>query len=155
MKTHWKKLQNPDYLGAWDFQPNEIKLLTIKQVRQEEVYNQQSKSKELCSVCHFVENAKPMILNTTNSKAITELLKTPYIEDWVNEKIAVRVEQIKAFGQLMDAVRICDLPQLNQNHPKWQSVVKALKEKTATLEQVKMRFVLTNEIEQKLCENLK
>ena len=36
-KTHWKKLTNPNYLGSWDFQPGEIRTLTIKEVREEPV----------------------------------------------------------------------------------------------------------------------
>jgi len=33
--THWKTLTNPDYIGAYDFQPKEERTLTIKSVANE------------------------------------------------------------------------------------------------------------------------
>jgi hypothetical protein len=39
MKTHWKKLTNPNYLGAYDFQQGEKRIVTIKEVIQEKVLN--------------------------------------------------------------------------------------------------------------------
>ena len=38
--THWKKLTNPDYLGAYAFDPGEIKIVTISNVGMEVVQNQ-------------------------------------------------------------------------------------------------------------------
>ena len=56
---------------------------------------------------HFTENVKPLVLNATNSKTITKLLKTPYIEQWAGRKIQLYVEQgIKAFGDVVDAIRV-------------------------------------------------
>lgn len=155
MKTHWKKLQNPDYLGSWDFQPNEIKLLTIKKVVQEEVYDQQTRMKDLCSVVYWNEPTQKMILNTTNSKAISDLFKSPYIEDWINGKIGVRVEQIKAFGQQMDAVRVCNIPELTPNHPRWEGASKSIQSGQVTIEQIKSRFIISPENEKLLCKTSK
>jgi len=150
-KTHWKKLQNPDYLGAWDFQPNEVKILTIKSVQIEQVVGSGGK-KEDCAVCRFTEPVKPMILNVTNSKSIAKRMGSSYIEDWAGGKIGVHTENIKAFGEYVDAVRVCDLPELTPNHPKWDGAAKAIKGKTATIEQIKKRFILTEENEKLLCK---
>lgn len=151
MKTHWKKLQNPDYLGAWDFQPNEIKILTVKKVKMEKVTGSGGK-KEDCAVCHFIENTKPMILNVTNSKAIGKRMQSDYIEDWQGGKIAVRTEKVNAFGDIVDAVRVCDLPELTPNHPKWDGAAKTLKSGQVTIEQIKTRFILSPENETLLCK---
>ena len=151
MKTHWKKLQNPDYLGAWDFQPNEIKILTVKKVQMEKVTGSGGK-KEDCAVCHFQENTKPMILNVTNSKAIGKRMQSDYIEDWQGGKIAVRTEKVNAFGDVVDAVRVCDLPELTPNHPKWDGAAKTLKSGQVTIEQIKTRFILSPENEALLCK---
>lgn len=105
-KTHWKKLDNPDYMGAYSFQPNEEKTLTIARVGQEEVYNPSSSKKETCTVAHFKENEKPMILNNTNCKMISKVHNTPYIDDWVGLAFVVGVQKVKAFGDVVDAVRI-------------------------------------------------
>ena len=103
--THWKKLTNPDYLGAYALEPGQELILTIKSVSNETVTGTDGK-KETCSVMRFAENVKPMILNATNSKTITKLLKTPYIEKWTGRKIQIYVESVKAFGEVVDALRI-------------------------------------------------
>lgn len=104
--THWKKLTNPDYLGAYAFEPGQEMIVTIKSVANEVVTGTDGK-KETCSVMHFVENVKPLVLNATNSKTIAKLLKTPYIEHWGGKKIQLFVQGgIKAFGDIVDAVRV-------------------------------------------------
>ena len=72
-KTHWKKLNNPDYLGSYAFQPGEEKTLTIKEVKRELVYNPSGSGKEECTVVYFQEDVKPLILNATNAKTITKV----------------------------------------------------------------------------------
>ena len=42
----------------------------------------------------------------TNCKAITKLYKTPFIEEWAGKRIVMRVQPVKAFGEVVDAVRI-------------------------------------------------
>lgn len=106
--THWKKLTNPDYLGAYALEPGQELIVTIKSVANEVVTGTDGK-KETCSVMHFVENVKPLVLNATNSKTITKLLKTPYIEEWRGRKIQLYVQNgIKAFGDVVDAIRVRD-----------------------------------------------
>lgn len=104
MKTHWKKLTSPNYTGAWDFQPGEEKTVTIKEVKQEIVQNQNGK--EECTVAHFVEDIKPLILNKTNGGMIAKVWGTPYIEDWAGKKITLKIKKISAFGEMVDAVRV-------------------------------------------------
>lgn len=105
-ETHWKKLTNPDYLGSWDFQEGEERTLTIARVAQEEIFNTSKNSKEPCVIAHFAEKCKPMVLNKTNCKAIQELYGTPIIEKWTGLRIAVKVEKVKAFGKLEEALRV-------------------------------------------------
>lgn len=106
MKTHWKKLSNPDYLGAYALDPGKDLIATIKSVGEERVVGADGK-KEDCIVAHFEEpGVKPMILNTTNCKTISKIYKTPYIEDWHGCKIQLFVAQVKAFGDVVDALRI-------------------------------------------------
>ena len=98
-KTHWKKLENPDYLGAYALQPGQDLTLQIKSVGQEEVYNVNSNKKETCTVAHFADKSvKPMILNVTNCKTISKLYDTPYIEDWPGKYITVYIAKVKAFA---------------------------------------------------------
>jgi hypothetical protein len=103
--THWKKLDNPDYIGAYAFQPNEEKIVTIKKVRREMVTGAEGKREE-CTVVYFEENEKPLILNATNGKTIQKIAGTGYIEQWEGVRIALKVETVKAFGDVVDAVRV-------------------------------------------------
>lgn len=104
-KTHWKALTNPDYLGAYAFKTGEERILTIKDVTNEIVVGPDGK-KEECQVARFYEKEKPMILNKTNMKVIAKLYSSPYIEDWRNKKITVHVEKVKAFGEIVEALRV-------------------------------------------------
>ena len=105
-KTHWKKLTNPDYLGAYALDEGAEPVLTIKAVRKEMVTGADGK-KEECIVAHWTNpGVKPMILNATNCKTITKLLRTPYIEEWAGHSIQIRVEQVRAFGDVVDALRV-------------------------------------------------
>ena len=103
--THWKKLDNPDYIGAYAFQPGEEKTLTIRNVQREIVVGAEGK-KEECTVVHFCEDEKPMILNATNGKAIQKIAGSGYIEQWEGVRITLKVEAVKAFGDIVDAVRV-------------------------------------------------
>lgn len=115
--THWKKLTNPNYLGAYSIENGQDLILTIGKVADEMVIGADGK-KEECVVCRFLEqNAKPMILNSTNMKQIAKLLKSPYIEEWYGKKIQIGTEKVKAFGEVVDALRVRNkLPQ-NRTEP--------------------------------------
>lgn len=103
-ETHWKKLTNPDYLGSYAFDPGEEKIVTIDHVCQEELIGQDGRT-DLCIVAHLV-GEKPLVLNKTNCKAISKLLKTPYIEEWAGHRITLAVQMVKAFGEDVEAVRV-------------------------------------------------
>ena len=104
-QTHWRKLTNPDYLGAYALEPGQDITATIKSVRVENIIGADGK-KEDCPVMRFVEQIKPMILNVTNAKTLEKLFKTPFIENWSGRKIQIGVESVKAFGDVVDALRI-------------------------------------------------
>ena len=103
--THWKKLENPDYIGAYAFEPGEEKIVTIRTVERKLVVGAEGK-KEECTVVSFAEKEKPMILNVTNAKMIEKHAGTPYIERWGGVRIILVVERVKAFGDVVDAVRV-------------------------------------------------
>lgn len=103
-KTHWKKFTNPDFLGAYAIEPDEDLILTIKSVGNESFTGQGGKKDEGL-VIRF-EEAKPMICNATNAKMITKVLKTPYIEEWVGQRIALGVQTVSAFGDMVEALRV-------------------------------------------------
>ena len=106
MPTHYKKLMNPDYLGAYALDPGKDLVVTIRSVANEMIIGADGK-KEECIVARFHErDIKPMILNATNCKTITKLAGSPFIENWQGMKIQLFVEKVKAFGDVVEALRI-------------------------------------------------
>ena len=104
-RTHWKKFQNLDYLGSYSLEPGKDLVLTIKGVKTETVTGPDNR-KEDCMVMSFTENVKPMIVNATNAKTITKLYKTPFIEEWAGKKIQLFATEVKAFGDVVEALRV-------------------------------------------------
>lgn len=106
-KTHWKNFTDPSYLGTFCFSPNEEKVLTIKEVKQEtlKAFGPGGVKSDIMPVLHFVEDALPFGLNATNCKMLTKLYG-PYIEDWVGRKIQVYVTKTKFAGESVDCLRI-------------------------------------------------
>lgn len=124
-KTHWKKTQNPDFIGAYALEENQDLVLTIKSIRQEKFKGMDGKEDEGL-IARFEEDVKPMIINATNAKMITKLYKTPYIEEWVGKKIQVYASVVRAFGEDVEALRIRDLkPKVKEIDPK--EAIKKLK----------------------------
>lgn len=151
-KTHWKKLTNPDYLGSYSLQPNQELTLTIAKITREKVIGSGGKKQE-CTVAHFVENVKPMILNKLNSKVISKIHGTPFIEDWPNKKITIYSELVDAFGEKVDALRIKpmlpSLPTLTKEMPAYQKAVQHLKG-GGMISDIEARFILTEQIRKDL-----
>ncbi len=157
-KTHWKKLHNPDYLGAYALGPGEELVATIKSVGVETVIGPDGK-KEECTVVHFSSppSTKPMILNVTNSKTIEKLYGSPYVEDWEGKAIQIYATRVKAFGEVIEALRIrtvapvTNKPDLNPNSEKWADAVIAISEGRTTIVAIKSHYSITPQNELLLC----
>lgn len=99
--------KNPNYLGSWDLEdlPNREAVLTIAQIRDEEVQN--DGRKEICTVLHWTDKTyKPMIANVTNKKTLCKLYKTKDTEKLIGKTIVIGIDKVKAFGDVHDALRI-------------------------------------------------
>lgn len=105
-KTHWKKMTNTNYFGSWDLEAGKDMIVLIKEVRKETIQNAQGREEK--AVAYLDGGLKPLILNTTNLKAIAKALGSPYIEDWAGRKIQLYTEKVAAFGEITEAVRVRD-----------------------------------------------
>lgn len=103
-ETHWKRLINPDYLGAYSLEAGNDMILTIKSVKREMITGTGGK-KEECPVCHWQENQKPMILNVTNMKSIAKMYG-PYIENWAGKRVQIYASTTKFGGDTVECLRI-------------------------------------------------
>lgn len=101
---HWKKTTNPNYIGEWDFEDGNDKIVKVKDVKVETIQNAQGKEEK--PVMYFEAGVKPLILNTTNMKAVTKSTGTPYMDEWVGKKLQLYVTLVSAFGDTTKAVRV-------------------------------------------------
>jgi hypothetical protein len=147
-KTHWKRLMNPDYIGAYWLPEGEDVTVTIDFVVREIITGTGGK-KEECTVAHL-KGVKPFILNATNSKTIAKLYG-PYIEDWAGKRITLYASTTKMAGDTVECLRI--RPQVAAKVAKpitqdrFNKALAAIKAGTYTAVQLRAAAALTDEQE--------
>ena len=150
-KTHWKKLINPNYIGVYSLKNGEDLDVTIEKVVREQVVSTGGK-KEECTVAYLI-GQKPLILNRTNSKTITKLFNSPYIEDWVGKKITLFSSTTKLAGEIVECLRIRDiapkLPELKANTKEFDKCKEGIKN-GYTIAQIKTKYSVSIEVEKLL-----
>ena len=104
----YRKFMDKNYLGSWDVPDGEDLVLTVDKAARDDVKNERGSEKKL--TLHFVEDYKPMILNATNSKAISEAVGSTKVEDWSGKRIGIYTTKVTAFGGTTDALRIRNYP---------------------------------------------
>lgn len=104
---HWKKLFDPNFLGSWDLEENDL-IVTVKSVTFEKMHDVQNKTEIEKPVINFLEDVKPFVLNPTNARTIERVMKSPRVENWKGNKIQLFKTQVKAFGGMVDAIRVRD-----------------------------------------------
>lgn len=150
-KTHWKKLINPNYIGAYSLEEGEDLTVKIDFVQVEEIIGTGGK-KDTGSVMHLV-NQKPMILNSTNSKTIAKLYG-PYIEDWQGKLITLFASTTKMAGETVECLRIRPKVAERKAGPitdaRLDAAIKSIIEGTYKTDKLRANFALTEAQEAKL-----
>lgn len=108
LKGDYRKFMDKNFLGSWDIPEDDDLILTVKKVEQDEVKNERGKGVKL--TLHFVEDYKPLIMNSTNCDRIAQAYGSTKVEDWPGKRIALTTEKVPAFGSVKDAVRIRPFP---------------------------------------------
>ena len=112
--THWKKLINPDYLGAYSLDGMSELNVTIEKVVREMVTGTGGK-KEECTVA-YLKRQKPFIINRTNGKMITKVLKSPYVEEWCGKTITLYATTTKVAGEEVECLRVRPVAPVEIDH---------------------------------------
>lgn len=150
-KTHWKRLINPDYIGAYALPPGMDMTVEIASVGREKVVVSGGKKEDHTVV--KLKGQKPLILNSTNSKSIARLYG-PYIEDWAGKKITLYASTTKLAGDTVECLRI--RPQVEERQKpniaeaRLDAAIASIKKKDYTVEKLKANFFLTLEQEDKV-----
>jgi len=147
MKTHWKQLVNPDYIGAYSLPEGKDMNVTIDKIVRELVTGTGGK-KEECTVA-YLKNQKPFILNKTNCKTIQKITGTPYIEEWSGVTITIYAAVTKLKGEDVECLRIREkMPEKEELTPKskrWSGAVQSVKQGTVNISQIEANFKISVE----------
>jgi len=159
-KTHYRKAFNSPYLSSADIV--EPVVLTVSRV--ELRGDATKKTKDMFNTAYFVETEirkgeklKPMILNATNSKTMSVLTGSSFIDDWSGCKITVYVDHgVRMMGETVDGLRISPEPprarkQLEQGSTQWENAIAAYK-RDKNLDAVKARVDVSAENEKLIIE---
>lgn len=161
-ETHWRKKDNPNYLGAYSMpMPRKDVILTIKDMTWEKVTGEGGKTDQ-AKILYFEENVKPMILNMTNGKTIASIYKSPAIEVWKGKKIQLFVDWIKdrSSGLMIECLRIrhfepqVERPTLLLDSPAFKKC-KAHIEQGGSVDDIEKKYILSFEIKTALCSSVK
>lgn len=159
MKTHIRKMQDNHYFGEWDLpiENNGKMIVTIVKVAREEL---KTAAKDIKAVVYIKEHTKGIVINSTNQKAITHVIGSPFIEDWIGKQVELyRLEKLKAFGEIKDAVRVSstapkpkEKEELTETHARFEGAVKAIKEGKVKIEDVEKTFNISEITKNKITE---
>jgi len=152
-KTHWKVLQNPDFIGAYWLPPGEDVTVTLDYVVREVITGTGGK-KEECTVAHL-QGVKPFILNATNCKTIAKLYGN-YIEDWAGKQITLFATTTKMGGETVECLRIRPKVMVRTIPPisdaRLDKAIEAIAADQYTPEQLFANFALTPEQKARFAE---
>ena len=109
-KTHYRKVFKSDHLGIADLEDfkEEGKQLvfTISQVKQQ-IGVAVAGRKGNFNIAYFVEDIKPLVLNATNSKVLSKITGSVFVQDWQNVTVELYIKtDVKMKGETVGGVRI-------------------------------------------------
>jgi hypothetical protein len=102
--THWRKLRNEKYLGAWDFEHGKEYKFLISKVQSEKIPSRTG-GEDLRPVIYTSTSPKGIVLNVTNAKMV-EILYGSEIENWSNKTVIVTIRKEKVKGEMIDVIRL-------------------------------------------------
>lgn len=105
---HWKRYFDNDYIGAWDLGAGDHAVV-IERVEQGALQVPGTSQKERKPLVHFVGKKKPMVLNTTNAKAIAAMYGNN-TDDWAGKPISIYATKTTFAGEEVDCIRVRPTP---------------------------------------------
>ena len=102
--SHWRKLFDNTYLGAWDLEDGDV-IVTIKRVVVETITGQNGK-KDQCPVMYFEGGrGKGMIVNKTNAKTAAKMYGND-VDAWIGKRIRLYADTTSVGGETVPCVRV-------------------------------------------------
>jgi len=143
--------------------PKEKKNVTIKSVSVKKVKDTNGENQD-CNVAVIVGH-KPMILNATACKQLRKFTGSSFLEDWNDTLVTLYVEKIKAFGEIVDAVRISPVqPKANSaekvlltpEHKAWEQAITYMLQENSDIKNIQAKYniddTFTDEVSRRRAE---
>ena len=110
MGTHWRSMQDREFLGVWSLQRGGKQVdevtLTIERVEAATVKSAEKPKGDKCPVLYFRGVKKPMVCNSTNGKTL-EGMFGPYVEEWAGKNVTLYAGDVRnPKGGTMKGLRI-------------------------------------------------
>jgi hypothetical protein len=146
--VHWKEATGSRYIGAYAIE-DELKVKIIS-IAVEEVSSANGRI-DNCIVAQLDGNNKPFIINKTNSKTISEIASSPYIEDWVGKEIILFATTTNLKGEVVETLRVRKPKTvLDEKHDSFKQIQEAIKKGSYNIEQIEKKYEITPEIKKLL-----
>jgi len=157
-KHHYRAVAKSDHLGSADLEDfieqKKSLIFTIKEVKQEYGASVAGKKGDF-NIAYFVENIKPLVLNSTNAKQIKSFCGgSPFVEDWKLVPIELYLDaNVKMKGEVVGGIRIKPIqPKAKVKLSFTEANFDKAKQANATKEQIEKSYKITDEIYKKYLE---
>ena len=135
-QTHYRKVFKSDHLGCADLEDfiesGSNMIFTISHVKQERGTRVAGKKID-ANIAYFVEGIKPLVLNAGNSKTVSKLAGSVFVENWNNIPVQLYIDpNVSMKGQITGGVRISPnkikaRQVIARNTPMWNNAIAAYK----------------------------
>jgi len=154
-KHHYRAVAKSEHLGSADLEDfieqKKSLTFTIKEVKQEYGVSVAGKKGDF-NIAYFVENIKPLVLNSTNAKQIKSFCGgSPFVEDWKLVPIELYLDaNVKMKGEVVGGIRIKPIqPKVKVKLSFTEANFDKAKQANATKEQIEKSYTITEEIYKK------
>jgi hypothetical protein len=151
-KHHYRAVFKSDHLSSADLEDfieqGQKLVFTIKEVRQEFDVAVAGKKGNF-NIAYFVENIKPLVLNSTNSKVIKSFCNgSPFVEDWKNIIIELYSDyNVKMKGEIVAGIRIKPIQPKTELPMFTTAMFEKAKNANASIDAIKKKYSVTADIE--------
>lgn len=145
-ERNWRKEQKNPFLGAWDIPENGTLTVEFTEIKYRERISELSGANKWVGT---IKNMKtPMIINTTNMKALEYLFQSKDPNMWLNKPVVLEVGKARAVGQNeeVDAIRVSlNRPKVKEKmtDDRWPNAKKAIETGAWTKEKLTAEYELT------------
>jgi hypothetical protein len=154
-KHHYRAVAKSEHLGSADLEDfieqKRPLTFTIREVNQEYGVSVAGKKGDF-NIAYFVENIKPLVLNSTNAKQIKTFCGgSPFVEDWKLVPIELYLDvNVKMKGEVVGGIRIKPIqPKTKVKLSFTEANFDKAKQANATREQIEKSYTITEEIYKK------